>query len=354
MKILFSILMLQFSFALNAQGLSQNARGNKFNPSIGLSALTLFKNNNADSHSDGFSLQEIELQLSSDVDAYFRAEATLAFHPKEEDESEEDEHAHGFNVEPEEVFVETLATSGYTIKIGKFYSQFGKYNAFHTHALPFIYRSKIQNEMFGEEGLAQTGIGISLLIPVGWFSELTFEATQPTNEELFSDAHRSLAYNFKVKNLWDLSDALTLEWGLSGLGHKNHDHGAMEDSLAMLGTDFTFKWRPTQNGKSASLLWSTEMISKNKTGESSKNNWGVTSFIRKQFSQRWYLQGQYELLDEKISTDNSYAYSALLGFIPTEFSAIRLQYDHLDEDQVIKRISLQLNISIGAHPAHVY
>ncbi len=45
--------------------------------------------------------------------------------------------------------------------------------------------------------------------------------------------------------------------------------------------------------------------------------------------------------------------SVLIGYAPTEFSAVRLQYDHLDDETVDPehKLMLQLKYSIGAHPA---
>ena len=52
----------------------------------------------------------------------------------------------------------------------------------------------------------------------------------------------------------------------------------------------------------------------------------------------------------------SQRHTALVAFLPSEFSAIRAQYETIDDgqDKDERRVSLQLNISIGAHPAHTY
>ncbi len=351
------LLMILFGFiSVSAQSLSQMSRGNKFNPAIGVNALTLYKNGSRNDVDDGISLQEVELQFSSDVDAYFRAEATIGIH---QEEGQEGSHSHEFKVEPEEVFVETLSIPNITLKIGKFYANFGKYNGVHSHALPFIYRGIVQEEMFGDEGLAEAGLGVSFLAPTNWFSEVSLQAIQPTNETLFVDSHRAMAYVLKWKNLWDLSDAMTLEWGLSALNFSNHTHGSsLEDKTNLYGTDLTLKWRPTKGGKFSSFMWSTEFIHKDISGSNNDKNGGITSFLRYQLTQRWYAQAQYEFLGlgKNDEEKDKNVYSALIAYIPTEFSSIRAQYDSIHDgmDKPIKRLSLQLNISIGAHPAHVY
>lgn len=104
MKTFLFLFVFFISSTSYSQSLLNTSRGNKFNPAIGLNALTLYQNNSRTSEEDGFALQEIELQFSSDVDAYFRAEATIGLHQEEEEEEEgegegeEEAHGHEFKV----------------------------------------------------------------------------------------------------------------------------------------------------------------------------------------------------------------------------------------------------------------
>lgn len=348
------------SASAQSTSLLDTSRGNGFNPSIGLNALGLYKNSSRDNDHDGFQLQEAEIQFSADVDAYFRAEATFAIHQEHHEEDgggDHEEHAYAF--EPEEIFAETISIPAVTVKLGKFYTQFGKYNMVHTHAQPFIYRGAVQEYMFGEEGLNEAGIGLSYMLPLSWFSDFTVQFIQPTNEELFHEDPHSIATVANLKNLWDLSESLTLEWGLSGLyyNHKSAESGPRNRST-VLGTDVTLKWKPVKKGKYSSFVWSTEFIHKDVQGENEVKNGGVSTFFRYQLAQRWFAQAQYEFLglmkDESIADQN--IYTGLVAFVPTEFSSVRLQYDdiHDGEDRPERRLSLQLSFSIGAHPAHVY
>ncbi len=356
MKTMIFILSVLLTTQTFAQGLSQSSRGNKFNPDIGVNVLSLFKNSAVDSEEDGLSLQEVELQFSSDVDAYFRAEVMLGLHQEHGTESG---HQHEYKIEPEEAFIETISIPGLTVKVGKFYVGFGKYNAFHSHALPFIYKGKLQETMFGEENLSESGISFSSLVPLGWFSEVTAQIVQPTNDTLFVDSHHQPAYVLKWKNLWELGDSSTLEWGASGLLFSAHDHGSsVEDKTNLLGTDLTFKWRPTEGGKKASFIWSNEFIHIDRAGSNTTKNGGLTSFMRYQFAERWHAGAQYEYIGfgKNEGTKDTNTYTGLLAYVPTEFSQIRGQYDsiHDGSKKPEKRVSLQFNISIGAHPAHQY
>lgn len=363
MKLILSALILFGSMPLYAQSLLQTTRGNKFNPGIGMNALTLFQNSARDTETDGFSLQEIEMQFSSDVDAYFRAEATLSLHPEhsEEEEEEDDAHDHtSYSIEPEVVFMETTSVPGVTLRAGLLYAQFAKYNEIHTHAQPFIKKSQLQEYMFGDEPFSETGASASFLAPlVPWFSEVTLQVMQPTNSEVLVDAHHTLAYLARVKNLWEFGDELTMEFTQSFLKFSAHSHGSeIEDGTNMYGLDLTFKWKPLKNGRASAFMWSTEFMHKDRNDSVTTKNGGVTSFMRYQFLPRWYAQAQYEFIglgkNEDLKDLNAYA--ALVGFVPTEFSAVRAQFESIHDgaEKPEKRVSLQVNVSIGAHPAHLY
>jgi hypothetical protein len=192
---------------------------------------------------------------------------------------------------------------------------------------------------------------------------VTFEILNGEAEGIFEEDSHSTAYTLKWKNLWELSDALTFEWGLSGLNYKdsNTDAGVADEITTLSGTDFTFKWRPTAKGRYQAFIWSTEFIHLEKEGSNANRNAGYMTFIRYQFAERWYAQYRHEQMGlaelAEDAVDETKTDAILLAFIPSEFSAIRLQvekidYELVDEDEM--RAMLQLNISIGAHPAHMY
>ncbi|EQC42947.1 hypothetical protein M899_0846 [Bacteriovorax sp. BSW11_IV] len=349
-----AVIGLLTSGNIHAEGLAKRARGNSFNPQIGLNSLFSYKNSNKNSSTDGFSFDEAELQFSSDVDAYFRAEATIAIH-KEIEEEEHDGHTHNhtsYAVEPEEIFVETTALPVLTVRAGKFLTSFGKLNTTHTHALPFVDKGLLQEKVFGDEGLSEVGASVSGLLPLSWFSELTYSALQGDNEDVFNaeDKH-SLGHAARFTNLFELSDSATIEFGLSGLTQKAHE----ETKTDIYGADLTFKWKPVNLGKYNSFSWSTEYIKKDKKGEDSSSEVkGVSSYLKYQTSQRTFVQYRFE--DLKVDDVKNTAHSALVAYVPSEFSSIRLQFDRIDDNSEEKenKLTLQFNISIGAHPAHNY
>jgi hypothetical protein len=234
----------------------------------------------------------------------------------------------------------------------------------HAHAFPFIDAPIIHRRLLGNEGLNESGVSAAALIPVSWFSEFTLQALTLQNDALFnhytSGEIGGLAH---WKNLWDLNDSLTMEFGLSGVTGKNQ----FGRKASVLGSDLTFKWRPVEGGKYHALVWQSEYLLGQRPGltdavtsESTQKLGGFATWLQVQFAQRWWVQARYEYVGLPHSPPLAVATkeSVLLGFFPSEFSGLRLQYDWL-QDRARTRINdhaiaFQYNISIGAHPAHAY
>lgn len=337
-------ILLCFLVSTTSYAEKPKTRGNAFNPDIGINLLFAGQTSDRDKADDGMKLQEAELQFSSDVDSYFTAKALFSVG------SEGGE----YGIEPEEAYVETIALPRVTLRVGKSKMPLGKHNQLHSHAFPFINAPLMNVAILGDEGLNETGIGASGLIPLPWFSELTLDYTQGENEDLFnSDIKDNKTVIGRFKNLWDLSDSTTLELGVSGAKGKNSDH--LDTTL--LGADLTLKWRPVDGGKYHSVEWGSEYLEKDRDGAVEKKLAGAVSYLKYQVAQRWYAQYRYDYLglnSEAVNT--SKRHTALIAFLPSEFSGVRLQYETIDDGQVEdeKRLMLQLNISIGAHPAHAY
>lgn len=389
MKFMLAFFILAFSFgaaAQNSASTKRQSRSNQFNPAMGLNILSLYKNSSRDVETDGHQLQEVELMFTADVDAYFRAVAIVGIHEvfeSHEGESEEEHegHAHGssYEVHPEEVYAETIAIPTFTLKVGRFLSAFGKQNSVHAHALPLIERPYLHQGIFGSEPLTESGLSVSFLLPLAFYSEMTFEALQPTNPRLFESERQKTAAVLKIKNLWDLSESLTFELGLSSLSHatpaREHEHDENEtdeeheeevdheenndNTTRLLGADTTFKWRPMSGGTSSSFVFSAEYMQLERKELHETKKTGYFGFVRYQFMPRWHAQLSSDSL--KVETEEAAdvkmtTQAVLIGFAPTEFSLIRAQYDTTDDggDKKNNRLLVQLNYAIGAHPAHQY
>ena len=363
---IFSLIFLSLFLSIPVMAqTSQATRGNLMNPDIGLNALMLYQNSNRGNdvsaeNRNGFSLQEAELQLSADVDPYWRFASVLALH-QEFDAGPP--IAREWIFEPEEVYAESISIPNLTLKAGKFKTAFGRHNLLHTHAFPFIDAPLINQSLLGDEGFNDVGLSASALLPTPWFSEITLQGLSGKTEGLDyfdSPSPNDVVGVLNLKNLWDISDDLTFLLGLSGSSGKNSD----SSSTQLYGADMTFKWRP-DGRKDRAIIWSSEGISRDLNRNLFRERGaGFASYVQYQMDLRWWLQvrGEYLRIKQQDPTsaeplpEYQRKQSALIGFVPSEFSSVRLQYDHLDDGaaKAEQRVLLQLNYSIGAHPAHSY
>lgn len=336
------------------------SRGNAFNPDIGINGLFLYRNssrgNALGANQNGFGVQEAELQFAADVDPYLRAVANFAV--------AQDPGTGDWEFEPEEMYGETIGLSLVTVKFGLFSALVTKHNLLHTHAFPFIDAPVINTELMGDEGLRETGLSVSALAPTDWFMELTLQVLNGDSPELFASPtpndNAGLAY---LDSLFDLTDTLTLQAGASYLTGQNVADATLGTTgiTRGVGADLAVKWKPVQNESVRTLKWATQFLSgervANETPTSKKQ--GIASYIQWQFAQRWWAQARTEYMDEFSGGDLTIARrknTALVAFTPSEFSAIRAQFDQLDDgaEPPDRRLLVQFNWSIGAHPAHQY
>ncbi len=341
---------------------SAGARGisSAFNPAISVNGLFLGGySSNAKRTSritgldfqNGFNLQEAEVQFTADVDPYWKANLIVSVDREGKVDVEE-----GY-VTSEELPYDLLPANT-TLKLGKFFAAFGKHNLLHTHQFPFINQPLVNQAAFGGEGLNEPGLGVSYLLPTSWFSELTFQGMAGRNEGLFrlkDEPKPRGAYLAHWKNFLDLTDETTREVGNSVVAGRNSNSGHPWSEAA--GLDLTTKWRPS---KERALIWQAEYIYFNRErdgGHNSRQGGGLYSSLQYQFASRWWIQGRYDLLGiPKLDDGRKNRWSTLLAFVPSEFSAIRLQHSYTVSDRggPLNEVLLQFNFTIGSHPAHQY
>lgn len=373
----FTCALLSTAWNLPQFAKAQSRGATSMNPDISLSLLVGYKNAKRvgatkTEPGGGFSLDEAELQFQADVDPYFRAVATFSVHPEEEEGSENEgegtaatedpaagtaaaEEKH-FAIEAEEAYLETLSLPNLTLKAGRFHTAMGRHNSLHRHAYPFIDAPLINQRLLGEEGLTETGVSAAALAPLPWYMEATLQAVQGDSPTLFaSESSTDTAMVYQLRNLWDLSDATTLDFNLSGTSGANQ-YGERSNVGA---ADFTVKWRPTSGGRYQALLFTAEYMAGKVEGRPvDEEQAGYAAWIQYQFAERWWAQLRTE--EAKSKDEGAVAekkISALIAFYPSEFSGLRMQIDQLsdaDRDHPLRTFLLQGNIVIGAHPAHAY
>ncbi len=108
---------------------------------------------NTISPSRSLELHESEVGLQAIIDPYARADAFISFGET------------GVNVEEGYVTFTSLP-AGLLLKVGKMRAEFGKVNTIHNHALPFIDRPLVTNNLVGgEDGIDDAGISLSRFLP---------------------------------------------------------------------------------------------------------------------------------------------------------------------------------------------
>lgn len=343
----FITLLLCILFSVQAYAVQ-----NKSNPDISLNGLFTYKTgaegNSSNSEStNGFALQEAELRMNSNIDTYFRGDLILAV----ENEAGE------YHVEPEEAFIETINTPGFTLRFGKFYPYWGRSNQWHTHSYAFIDAQQTKEAIFGEEGFNEVGMSISYLVPVSWYFEFVAQAFNGDNEAVFgSSTQDDVAGVYYVKNLWDISENSTLEFNL---GH-GHGRDINKEINHIYNWAITYKHRPSG---SKSYTLTAEYTTAQKLFDENGVNQGRTAvlstWLQYQFAKRWWAQIRHETVSnlEFDAVEDANKSSFLMAFVPSEFSAVRLQYDSIDDPSAAdteQRVTLQFNVTMGAHPAHEY
>ncbi len=298
---------------------------------------------------DGFTFDEAEFSFQMVIDPYAKADVFVAVVPPEE------------AMELEEGFITLLALpASLQARVGLFRTPFGKLNLTHHPETAFADQiPRVLNNFFGEEGLAETGVMVSALVPNPWrqYLEVSVGAFDGDNAESFNGGATSdLLYLGHLKSFFDLSENSSVELGLSGMTAQNDSLGDFRTNI--LGADFIYRWKPLRLNRYKSFTLQSEFLySQRKELTGDIKSWGMFAFAQQQLSKRFFLGGRFDYSEFPTSSaDREIAYSAILTFWPSEFQTIRLQYRHLnrnfaDDDNAV---FLQWVFITGAHGAHQF
>lgn len=337
----------------------------------------------------GFTVQNVELTLQGAVDPYFEAFSALIFLLDRNAETE---------VELEEAWMQTTSLPfGLQFKGGQFLSPFGRQNQIHPHAYDFADASLIMGRLLGPDGLRGAGAQLSWTVPVPWYSQLTvavqngrggtaYSFRNPGEDGIFfgrmtTDREMRGLEDFvwvpRFENSFNLSDTQTVLFGASGAFGSN-DTGP-NTRTQIYGGDFLYKWKSARaEGGFPFVKWQTEgMYRRFEAGRGvdqsfpvaeTFHDWGMYSQVLWGFKKGWVagVRGDYLHMTDSAFTDDltretRSRVSANLTWYPTEFSKIRLQYNHdflggtqffsgEDADSVF----LQIEFILGAHGAHKF
>ena len=337
----------------------------------------------------GFSLRNAEIALDGAVDPYFKGFANIVLMTDADEET---------GIELEEAYaLSSGLPGGMQVKAGRFFVEFGRQNNQHPHSWAFVDEALVLNRMFGEDGLRQNGVRLSWLAPIEHYTEFTLGVFNGQGSDAFSfryagepgddgvdrlygrattDRNLSGAGDFlfvpRLASSFELTDSQTLVVGASAALGPNDTSD--DTRTVVYGVDSFWKWKPANAGGGWPFVtWQTEVIGRNfEAGADATaglpaetlHDWGAYSQVQWGFAYRWAagLRGEYVTGDKSVSEEanaerpTDERVSPNITFYPSEFSKLRLQYNHMwrEDAEDGDALWLQLEFMLGAHAAHKF
>ena len=331
-------------------------------------------------------VREVELAVQAAVDPYFRGDVFLGISDEE-----------GISIE--QAFLTTTALPHeLELKIGRFLMPVGKQNTTHRHDLHTVEYPYVIQKFFGPEGQKGTGLWLSrVFAPFGFYQEIQLtmiDRIAEKNDSLETGVavNRTLGglgYSARLRNYWDLNESTNLElsaWGLTGVREEPTltavgNINALNARQTTGGLDFTFRWRPLQQGLYKSFILQSEWMKQSTRSVSGfipgplcrdmcppvaipvfvaterTNYGGGYVFARYQITQRGFIGARYDQVqDPEFAGGTTHAGSAYLEFFPSEFSKITAMYERYAPPAGIdiNRILLQATFALGPHKPHPF
>ncbi|HPF70391.1 MAG TPA: hypothetical protein PLQ13_06960 [Candidatus Krumholzibacteria bacterium] len=354
--------------AVHAQSSTVTGISSKFNPAISVNALLLGRTAHAsdDPALNGFDLQESEVQFTSVVDPYWKANLITAFAPGED----------GTEVEIEVASLESRTLpGGFGLRVGQNHLPFGKHAPLHTHQFPFVDAPLAVSTFLGPEGLSDAGLQLSHELPLPWYADLTGYVGSG-NTDILDGGSRQPAWGARLSNLFDLSMESTFELGGSWLrGPVAHDYLSLDGSdvlsgdLDVFGADATWKWVSSSRTRGPAATVTAEVVLP-RPDASSQRPVGWYAYGQYRIAGYWWLGLGVGGIDRRSADplvdaadfglfhwEKARESKANVTWVPSEFSAVRLEVARFDDrlgDTSDTLVSLQFNFTIGSHPAHLY
>ncbi|MBI3441698.1 MAG: hypothetical protein HY052_07885 [Proteobacteria bacterium] len=323
--------------------------------------------------SQGLSLDESELGISSNVDDKFAAQITASLSEA------------GASVE--EAYVKSLGLpGGLGFKAGRFLQPVGYLNEHHGHTDDFADRP-LPSRIFLNNEYKDDGVGMSWILPTNTYAEIGGSALRGDDFPAGNvDQAHSGAWAAYSKIGGDIGANQNWLLGFSTLQASPSLRKGNDDTVKFIGdsdlylASVRYIWDPTGNSLEKELTLQGEYFWRKEDG-TYEDTGAVTGAVPFNGGQTgWYAQGVYKFLPQwrvgarysQLNPDNVPAglvasaldahehnpWNAALmtDWTNSEFSRVRLQYGHENpaagkqDDQII----LQYIMAIGAHPAHTF
>jgi hypothetical protein len=363
--------MLLTAPLVHAQSTTATGVSNAFNPAISVNTLLLGQMADSSPERDynQIDLQEAEVQFTSIVDPYWKANLVFAIHPADE--------GTGYGGDVEAAYVDgTSLPGGFGLRLGKDFVPFGKHVPLHTHQFPFVRAPLAIAAFLGADGPSEAGVRVSHEIPLPWYTDVTVYGVDG-RAEIFDGDDPDLAWGGRWDNVWDVGDEATFEVGGSYLrGPQSPANLAPPDSttaaagdLTIWGVDATFKWISAARSKGPALTLTGEVVVPRSEG-AANDPFGWYALAQYRFASNWWCGVEAGAADldrpahpapagdgALFAWENAREYKLNVTWVPSEFSAVRVEaarYDDLVGNADDWLFCAQVNFTIGSHPAHLY
>jgi len=355
-------------------GVSRN-----LNPALSVNGLFRGHVSSLDDGADlnGFRLDGLEMQFSSVVDPFWKAEAIVSIHPEHgHAHSEEETHGVQYATHVEAAYLDSQALpAGWALRAGRFRLPFGKHKQLHMHQFPFADSPVGMDAFLGDHGLIENGAQLSHGLPLPWFSDLTGFAVSG-DTEIFDTENQALAWGGRLINLWDVSADATIELSGSYLHGADGQHHGESLGVGFWGADLTYKWVSSSTSHGPALILTGEVLLPDyEEGPADPRGW--YSLTQYRFARNWWLGAgvgqayakahhedhehhEDEMEDEEhghVFTGEVWEYKLNLTYVPSEFSFVRAEAGYYEDKITLQhdwRGVVQMNFTIGSHPAHNY
>jgi hypothetical protein len=310
------------------------------------------------SPSKSLEMHESELGVQAIIDPYARADAFISFGET------------GVNVEEAYVTFTSLP-AGLLLKVGKKRAEFGKVNTIHNHALQFIDRPLVTNNLVGgEDGINDAGFFLSRFLPApkNWFLEGSAEVLRGDSGDVFQANRREdVSVVGHLRGYRDLTESTNLDLGLSYA--RGHNTLGSDFLTNLYSADATLRWKPLRRAIYNSFLFRTELVWSARDQFAvlqpalfhTEHAFGLYSVAEYRVNRRWIVAGRFDRSDHARDarlTDTGF--SGIVTYWPSEFSQVRGQYrfGHLatapNTFSNANELLFQFLFVMGAHGAHPF
>ncbi|UYL08767.1 hypothetical protein B9G69_017125 [Bdellovibrio sp. SKB1291214] len=308
-------------------------------------------------------IRSAEFMLYAPVDTTFEAMINFAAHNEDGE----------YHAEVHEGYISSSKLiPNLRFKLGMFFLGVGRLNQFHQHDWPFITAPKVQAEFFGDEGIHDTGLEFTYILPTDSYWDITFGVTDgyQMGEEDHGDHSHAVTerpnapiHYIRPSTFIDLGDNSGLQIGLNYFGQTDA-HG-LQTQLS--GLDFVYK---KKEGNYNRWLFQSEIWNRVQNSDTTErsNQIGAYFYPEYGFNARWFAGLRVDAFtdmslkfDDGEKRDNlDYAFVPTVSYKNSEFVTWRLAYTHevnnvaMEADQINRVIELQFIAILGAHPAHAF